>query len=157
ALRLVDDGHDVTVFESAPEIGGLASVWQLGDLTWDRHYHVTLLSDKHTRKIVQEIGLGDEFEWVETKTGFYTDGQLVSMYNTMEFLKFPPLGLLSKLRLGATIFLASKINDWKKLETITVEKWLTRYSGKKTFQKMWLPLLKAKLGNAYTETSAAFI
>jgi protoporphyrinogen oxidase len=157
ALRLANAGAKVTVFESAGEIGGLASVWQLGDVVWDKHYHVTLLSDLHTRKIVDEIGLGNEFEWVETRTGFYTDGKLVSMSNTMEFLKFPPLGIISKLRLGGTIFLASKINNWKKLETIPVEKWLTKYSGRKTFEKMWLPLLKAKLGDAYRETSAAFI
>jgi protoporphyrinogen oxidase len=157
ALRLVDSGAKVTVFESADEIGGLAASWQIGDVVWDKHYHVTLLSDKHTRRIVEEIGLGDEFEWVETKTGFYTDGRLVSMSNTMEFLRFPALGLISKLRLGGTIFLASKINDWKKLEKISVEKWLTRFSGKKTFRKMWLPLLKAKLGDAYRDTSAAFI
>ena len=157
ALRLAKDGATVTVFESASEIGGLASVWQLGGLTWDKHYHVTLLSDKHTRRIVDEIGLGDEFEWVETKTGFYTGGRLVSMSNTMEFLRFPALGLLSKLRLGGTIFRASRINNWKKLENISVEKWLTRLSGKKTFRKIWLPLLKAKLGEAYRETSAAFI
>ncbi|HEV7644401.1 MAG TPA: NAD(P)/FAD-dependent oxidoreductase [Pyrinomonadaceae bacterium] len=157
ALRLANAGAKVTVFESASEIGGLASAWQIGSVVWDKHYHVTLLSDTHTRKIVEEIGLGDEFEWVETKTGFYTNGRLVSMSNTMEFLKFPPLGIISKLRLGGTIFLASKINDWKKLEKIPVEKWLTRLSGKKTFNKMWLPLLKAKLGEAYRETSAAFI
>ncbi len=157
ALRLADSGAKVTVFESANEIGGLASAWQIGDVVWDKHYHVTLLSDKYTRSIVEEIGLGSEFNWVETKTGFYTDGKLVSMSNTMEFLKFPPLGIISKLRLGGTIFLASKINDWKKLEKIPVEKWLTRFSGKKTFNKMWLPLLKAKLGDAYRETSAAFI
>src|SRR5882757_6797261 len=157
ALRLADSGAKVTLFESASEIGGLASAWQIGDVVWDKHYHVTLLSDKHTRKIAEEIGLGDEFEWVETKTGFYTNGRLVSMSNTMEFLRFPPLGIVSKLRLGGTIFLASKINDWKKLEKIPVEKWLTRLSGKKTFKKMWLPLLKAKLGEAYRETSAAFI
>lgn len=157
ALRLADSGAKVTVFESASEIGGLASAWQIGDVVWDKHYHVTLLSDKYTRKIVEEIGLGDEFEWVETKTGFYTNGKLVSMSNTMEFLKFPALGIISKLRLGGTIFLASKISDWKKLEKIPVEKWLTKFSGKKTFNKMWLPLLKAKLGDAYRETSAAFI
>jgi protoporphyrinogen oxidase len=157
ALRLADSGCKVTVFESASEIGGLASAWKIGDVIWDKHYHVTLLSDKYTRQIVDEIGLGCEFNWVETKTGFYTDGKLVSMSNTMEFLKFPPLGIISKLRLGGTIFLASKINDWKKLEKIPVEKWLTKFSGKKTFNKMWLPLLKAKLGDAYRETSAAFI
>ena len=157
ALRLAEMGAKVTVYESAPEIGGLAGAWQIGDVVWDKYYHVTLLSDSFTRKIVEEIGLGDEFEWVETKTGFYTDGKLVSMSNTLEFLQFPPLGLISKFRLGATIFYASRVKNWKALEKISVEDWLTRLSGKKTFEKMWKPLLKAKLGEAYKETSAAFI
>ncbi|MEZ5429181.1 MAG: NAD(P)/FAD-dependent oxidoreductase [Pyrinomonadaceae bacterium] len=157
ALRLSEAGNRVTVYESAPEIGGLASAWQIGDIVWDKHYHVTLFSDAFTRKIVEEIGLQNEFEWVETKTGFYTDGQLVSMSNTLEFLKFPPLDLLSKFRLGGTIFYASRVKNWKALEKISVEDWLTRLSGKRTFEKMWRPLLKAKLGEAYRETSAAFI
>jgi protoporphyrinogen oxidase len=157
ALRLVVAGAKVTVFESCGEIGGLASAWQIGDFVWDKHYHVTLASDSYTRKIVEEIGLGEEFEWVETKTGFYTDGALVSMSNTLEFLKFPPLDLISKFRLGATIFYASKVKNWKALEKISVEDWLTRLSGRRTFEKMWKPLLKAKLGEAYRETSAAFI
>lgn len=157
ALRLSERGNQVTIFESANEIGGLASVWQIGDITWDKHYHVTLLSDSFTRKIVGELGLENEFEWVETKTGFYTDGKLVSMSNTLEFLKFPPLDLISKFRLGGTIFYAARVKDWKALEKISVEDWLTKLSGKKTFEKMWKPLLKAKLGEAYKETSAAFI
>jgi protoporphyrinogen oxidase len=158
ALRLVEQGNQVTVYESAGEIGGLASAWRINDdIVWDKHYHVTLLSDSFTRKIVEEIGLADEFEWVETKTGFYTDGKLVSMSNALEFLKFPPLDLVSKFRLGGTIFYASRVKDWKALEKISVEDWLTKLSGKKTFEKMWRPLLKAKLGEAYKETSAAFI
>lgn len=157
ALRLAEKGNRVTVFESAPEIGGLASVWKIGDVVWDKHYHVTLLSDSFTKKIVEEIGLASEFEWVETKTGFYTDGKLVSMSNSLEFLKFPPLDIVSKFRLGGTIFYASRVKNWKSLEKISVEDWLTRISGKRTFEKMWKPLLKAKLGEAYKETSAAFI
>ena len=157
ALRLAETGAKVTVFESASEIGGLASAWQIGGVVWDKHYHVTLLSDSFTRKIVEEIGLADEFEWVETKTGFYSGGKLFSMSNSLEFLKFPPLDLVSKFRLGATIFYASRVKDWKALEKIPVEDWLTKLSGKRTFEKMWKPLLKAKLGEAYKETSAAFI
>ena len=157
ALRCAQRGDKVTIFESASEIGGLASAWQIGGLTWDKHYHVTLLSDRYTRRIVEELGLGEDFRWVETKTGFYTDGKLYSMSNTLEFLRFPPLDILSKLRLGATIFYASKLKDWRSLESISVEEWLTRLSGKKTFEKMWLPLLRAKLGEAYKQTSAAFI
>ncbi|MBX3281963.1 MAG: NAD(P)/FAD-dependent oxidoreductase [Acidobacteria bacterium] len=157
ALRLADAGHRVTIFEAAGEIGGLASAWTIGNYTWDRHYHVTLLSDEHTRGLINELGLEDQFRWVETKTGFYSDGELHSMSNSLEFLKFPPLDLISKLRLGYTIFKASRITDWRELEKITVEEWLTRLSGRKTFEKIWRPLLLAKLGESYKHTSAAFI
>ncbi|HMS08280.1 MAG TPA: FAD-dependent oxidoreductase, partial [Pyrinomonadaceae bacterium] len=107
ALRCAKRGDAVTVFESGPEIGGLAASWHIGGIRWDKHYHVTLLSDSYTRAIVEEIGLGDEFRWVETRTGFYSGGKLYSMSNTMELLRFPPLDLISKLRLGGTIFYAS--------------------------------------------------
>ncbi|MCA9049324.1 MAG: FAD-dependent oxidoreductase, partial [Planctomycetaceae bacterium] len=46
---------------------------------------------------------------------------------------------------------------WKKLEQIPVSEWLTKLSGRRTFEKMWLPLLRAKLGECWKETSAAFI
>lgn len=157
AMRMAKQGHDVTLIEAAPTLGGLASVWQIGDVVFDKHYHVTLLSDSRTRNLVEEIGLGDDMRWIETKTGFYTDDKLYSMSNTPEFLKFPPLRFIEKLRLGGTIFYGSKIKNWKRLEKMKVTDWLIRWSGKGTFEKIWLPLLKAKLGESYKKTSAAFI
>ncbi len=157
AHRLAEAGEKVTLIEAAPQLGGLADAWQLGGVTWDRHYHVTLLSDLHFRKVLGELGLEDEMNWVETKTGFFTDGQLYSMSNNVEFLKFPPLSLIDKFRLGATIFYASKLTDWKTLEQTPVADWLRKLSGRRTFEKIWLPLLRAKLGENYTKTSAAFI
>ncbi len=157
ADRLAKLGHAVTVLEAAPHFGGLASAWKLCDITWDRFYHVILLSDTHTHGLLKELGLAEEFVGVETKTGFYTDGKLHSMSNSVEFLKFPPLGLLSKLRLGLTIRHASRVTDWKALEKISVVEWLRKWSGTRTTEKIWLPLLRAKLGESYRIASAAFI
>jgi protoporphyrinogen oxidase len=157
ARRLRKDGHAVTVLEAAPHLGGLADAWTLGPVTWDRHYHVILMSDLRVRELLAEIGLADELRWVETKTGFYTDGRLYSMSNSLEFLKFPPLGLIDKFRLGLTIMRASRIKDWKGLERIPVSDWLRRWSGRRTFEKIWRPLLRAKLGESYKVASAAFI
>lgn len=157
AYRLARLGHRVTLFEAADHLGGLADAWRLGDMTWDRHYHVTLMSDTHTRAILAELGLDDDMQWVETKTGFFVDGRMHSMSNSVEFLRFPPLGLLAKFRLGATIAMGSRIKDWRKLEQIPVADWLRRWSGREAFERIWLPLLKAKLGDNYRHTSAAFI
>jgi protoporphyrinogen oxidase len=157
ALRLAQQGKSVTLYEAADHLGGLADAWQLGDVQWDRHYHVTLLSDLHLRRLLEELGLEQDMQWVETKTGFYTDDVLYSMSNSLEFLRFPPLGLLDKLRLGFTIVYGSRLRDWKRLETLTATQWLKQLSGPRTFQKIWLPLLRAKLGDNYSKASASFI
>src|SRR5829696_1630710 len=126
AHRLAQQGQRVTLCEAAPQLGGLASAWQLGDVYWDRHYHVTLMSDTHLRSLLEELGLEREMRWVETKTGFYSGGRLLSMSNAWEFLRFPPLNMWQRMRLGGTIFLASKLRNWRRLEKIPVEKWLRR-------------------------------
>lgn len=157
AHRLAQAGHDVTLLEAAPALGGLAGAWQVGDVVWDRHYHVTLLSDTRLRALLAELDLEREMAWVQTRTGFYTDGRLHSLSNTLEFLRFPPLGLVDKLRLGATILRAARIKDWKALEAIPATEWLARWSGRRTYERIWLPLLRAKLGDNATRASAAFI
>jgi protoporphyrinogen oxidase len=157
AWRMSALGHHVTVCEAAPTLGGLASAWRLDDVVWDRFYHVILLSDLALRKVLDEIGLEKSIRWVETKTGFYSSGKFYSMSNSLEFLKFPPLSLIEKFRLGGTIFFGSKLKNWKKMESIPVEQWLRKWSGNSTFEKIWRPLLKAKLGDAYHRVSASFI
>lgn len=157
ALRLTQQGHRVTIYEAADKAGGLTSAWKMDDVVWDRFYHVILMSDLNTRKILHEIGLDNEINWVETKTGFYSNGKLYSMSNVIEYFKFRPINMVDKFRLGLTIFVASKIKNWKAMENILVEDWLTKWSGKRVFAKIWLPLLKAKLGDNYKNTSASFI
>lgn len=157
AMNLAEEGHRVTLFESKETLGGLAGSWEFGNTTWDKFYHVILLSDVRLRKLLRKLNLEDQLNWVETKTGFYTDGQLFSMSNSLEFLQFPPLSYLDKLRLGFTIYYASRIQNWKALENIPLTEWLTKLSGKNTFEKIWLPLLRAKLGDHYKHTSATFI
>ncbi len=157
AYRMRQRGERVTLLEGGKTLGGLASAWSIGDVVWDRHYHVILLSDSFLRGLLDEIGLGQKTRWSQTKTGFYTDGRMYSMSNAVEFLRFPPLSLWEKFRLAATILYAARIRDWKPLERQLVAEWLERWSGASTCRKIWLPLLRAKLGDAYHRTSAAFI
>ena len=157
AHRLARQGNRVTLFESADQLGGLTSTWKLGDVIWDRFYHVILLSDQALRNLLAELDLEQHIQWTETRTGFYTDGNLYSLSNSIDFMRFPPLGLLDKFRLAVNILYASRIKNWQRLETVFATDWLRRWSGEATLQKIWLPLLRAKLGSAYDKASAAFI
>ena len=157
ALRLRQAGHDVTLLEAADTLGGLASAWQLDDVTWDRHYHVTLLSDEFNRRVMREIGLDGDMRWVTTRTGCFANGNLYSVSNAIEFLRFPPLGIIDKVRLAWTILYASRIGNWRRLEQVSVEDWLSSVSGRNTYETFWKPLLISKLGSCYREVSAAFI
>lgn len=157
AHKLSQQGQKVTVFEAGPSFGGLTDAWKIGNVTWDRFYHVVLLSDTNTLELIKDFDLDDDLNWVTTKTGFYADGKLHSMSSSFEFLRFKVLNLHQKIRLASTILYGSRVRDWRSLEKIKVEDWLRRISGASTFEKIWLPLLKAKLGETYKRTSATFI
>ncbi len=51
----------------------------------------------------------------------------------------------------------SKIRNGRRMEQLTVERWLRRWSGDSAFETFWKPLLRAKLGDVYPQASAAFI
>lgn len=157
AWRLARAGHDAVIYEAADRCGGLAAPWRLGDATWDRHYHVILQSDTALQALLNEIDLSAHLQWDTTRTGFYVDGSMYSMSSVADFLRFPPLSPIEKARLAATILIASRITDGEALEQITAVEWLTRYSGRNTVEKLWLPLLRAKLGAYAHQASAAFI
>jgi protoporphyrinogen oxidase len=157
ALRLRQAGHQVTLIERGSSVGGLVSSHTVGPVSWDQHYHVTLASDSAWRSILKELDLDDSIVWKTTRTACLADGTLLPVSSPQEFLRFTPISLLDRLRLGGTLFWATLVKDGRKLEQVPVEKWLRRLSGNSAFDRFWRPLLRAKLGTAYTEASAAFI
>jgi protoporphyrinogen oxidase len=156
ALRLAAAGRRVTILEAAPALGGLAAPWQLGPLTWDRHYHVICESDSNTRALLSELELENEIKWSSVRTGFFSGGRLHEFTSVRDFLAFPPLRLHEKLRLGAAIVYASRV-DLGTLRRITAAKWLTRLCGQRVYSQIWEPLLRAKLGANAPNVAASFI
>ncbi|MGQ0430510.1 MAG: NAD(P)/FAD-dependent oxidoreductase [Gammaproteobacteria bacterium] len=157
AARVAAAGHRTVLFERAPQPGGLATWHDFGAFIWDRFYHVILPSDSELIGFIGELGLGGELRWTPTQTGYYVDRNFYSLSTNVDFLKFPPLSPWDKVRLAATILYCSRINDWKRLEQVTVEDFLVRTCGRPTFEKFWKPLLLAKLGVNYKRVSAVFI
>lgn len=160
AFYLARDGVKVTVFEKEQGLGGLSCSEEITPgLIWDRYYHVILTPDDKLLKFIEEIGLSSEVRFRETKTGFYMEGELHSISNIMEFLRFKPLSIVDKLRLGVGVLYASRIKDkdWKRLERLDAKTWLIRVFGHRIYEKLWDPLLRSKLGSAKEQASGSFI
>ena len=151
-------GIQVEIFEASPMLGGLAGLLTLDDGTKvDRFYHAILSSDSHMRELCEELGIDDQLRFNETKMGFFYKNEIHSMNNIIEFLRFPPLGWIDRFRLGLTVLYAQFIRNWHRLEGISVEKWLIGLGGKRTYQNIWRPMLKAKFDGGFDDTPATYI
>jgi protoporphyrinogen oxidase len=151
-------GLPVEIFEASPTLGGLAGPLLLPDGTpIDRFYHAILSSDTHLRQLCAELGIEDQLRFRQTRMGFYHDGQIVSMNSTLELLRFPPLHWIDRFRLGLTVLAAQFIRDWRRLEAVSVEDWLVRWGGRRAFESIWRPLLRAKFDGGFDGTPATYI
>lgn len=157
ALRLVERGDEVTVVDAEKAIGGLTRPWQIGDARWDRFYHVVLPGDRNTRALLERIGLADELVFNPVETGLFTGSRLYPFSGMRDFLKFPELSLMDKLRLLLTVLHARFGGGEERHERESIIPYLTRWSGPNAVKKIWGPLLRAKLGDEYPRASAEFI
>src|SRR5687768_8512956 len=101
--------------------------------------------------------MGEQLRFRETRMGFLYQGKIYSMNSVVEFLRFPPLGWIDRLRLGFTVLYAQFVRNWQSLERISVEEWLVRLGGRRTFKNIWLPLLRAKFDGGFDNTPATYI
>src|SRR5215813_12801571 len=79
AFYLLRAGYQVTVLESKPQVGGLATYYDFGPFQWDKFYHVTLTSDGPLLQLVEDLGLSPQLKWTDTKVGFFTGKGFYSM------------------------------------------------------------------------------
>ena len=157
AQRLSARGMKVSLFERDRQLGGLSTYHDYGPFFWDRFYHVILPSDRHLIGFLQDIGLKAQLRWNPARTGLYADRQFHSLSNTIELLRFPRVGPIGKVRLALVVLHCLRMRDWRVLEKVTVEAWLTKLCGRRTYENFWKPLLLAKLGEHYKRVSAVFI
>lgn len=157
AFRLASRGERVVVVDGEQSVGGLTRPWDIGGVTWDRFYHVILGSDAGTRALLDEIGLGDKLVFKAVKTNLFVEGKLYPFSGLLDLIAFPELSTLDKIRLLATAAHARYFGRDESYEWEGVLEYLTRWSGPRTVERIWRPLLRAKLGDHHANASAAFI
>ena len=157
AYHAAKAGHAVTVVEAGAEAGGMAAHFDFGGLSLERHYHFVCRTDQPTFDLLKELGLSDRMRWRTTTMGYFLGGRLHAWGDPVSLLRFPELGLASKLRYGALMFLSSRRARWDALETTSAKDWITRWCGRAVYDRLWHPLFALKFHEHADDVSAAWI
>ena len=157
AYELQKHGYAVTVLEKYGTWGGQAATVPLLDTRIEYFYHHLFGSDAYILGLMDELGISDQLRWIESKVGWYSDGQIYDLVSPLDLLRFKPLNLFNRIRLGLMYLYLPRINDWKRLERITARDWILRYMGQDIYQRFWGPLLRGKFGDMADQVSMTWL
>ena len=157
AYELTRMGHTPAVYERAPVLGGQASTFDVGGGRLERGYHHLFRSDTSMVELIHELGLGDKLEWLESKVGLYYGGKIWDFSTPMDLLRFKPLSLIQRLRVGFWTFVLQKTSNWRKFESITARDWIVSHMGDRAYQVIWEPLLRGKFGEYFDQISMTWL
>jgi protoporphyrinogen oxidase len=159
AYELSRQGHAVDLYEYDDRLGGMSAHFDFNGLSIERYYHFVCHHDDPLFALLEELGISDKLHWADTKMGYYYEGHLHRWGDPFSLLAFPHLDLLSKLRYGLHMFLASKRNkaNWQSLDAVDAVTWLKHGCGEKAFAVLWDRLFKLKFHEFTNNLSAAWI
>lgn len=155
--RLSQKGHLVTIYEKGSDIGGLMGGFAIGKTSLEKAYHHIFTTDKYIIDLTKELGLVDKLEWYPEKTSLYYDGTVYPFMGALDLLKFKPLSLISKIRLGIVKILLEKDNNWEKYADQLAYYWMKKWCGEEGYKVIWEPLLRGKFHEKYKEVSMAWL
>jgi protoporphyrinogen oxidase len=156
-LRLTEAGHDAVVFERWPGLGGQAATVDVGEgVRIERYYHHWFTSDRAIVDLCAELGV--EVEWLKSSMGFLAHGALHPFTTPLDLLRFRPVPLWARLRMGlAVVLLQRRGLDVAPYETETAASWVRRAMGRPAWDEVWGPLLRGKFGERAEDISMAWL
>ena len=157
AYQLTKAGHFAEVFEAAPFLGGQASTFDVFGGRLERGYHHLFVSDTHITELIHELGLGGKLAWLESSVGFFYGGKVWDFASPMDLLRFKPLSIFDRFRVGFQTFKLQKTKGHSKFDNVTAKDWLTDHMGQKGYEVIWEPLLRGKFGEFYDQISMTWI
>ncbi|MGP8439575.1 NAD(P)/FAD-dependent oxidoreductase [Paraburkholderia fungorum] len=157
AYQLVKDGRKPVIFEADDRVGGMAACFDFGGLLIERYYHFHAISDHAFFQMLKELGIEQEMKWVETKMGYYYQGEVQPWGNPIALLKFRGLSLSAKFRYGLHAFLSTKRDDHKSLDNVEASGWIRRWVGEEAWEVLWRRLFDYKFYEYSNNLSAAWI
>ena len=153
-------GHEITIYESADYVGGLASGFKEPHWDWfvEKFYHHWFQSDKDMLGLIKELGWDGKVLFPRPFTVLLHNGKWYPFDSILRALLFPGLGFgLDKIRFGFVGLYLRLTNNWRALEKYTADEWMRKYAGKHVYEKMWKPLLVGKFGPYFDQVNMAWM
>ena len=157
AYRLMQQGHEVELYEASPYLGGLVRTFEVGGNRLEAYYHHIFSTDTTIIRLIKELGLGENLNWIESKVGWFDNGKIYPFVTAIDLLRFAPLPLIDRVKLGLMAVRLRGREEWAEFEHITCKDWIEKNVSKKVFEKMWGPLLEGKYGDAYDQVAMAWL
>ncbi len=157
AYQLAIDGHEPVLFEADDRVGGMTACFDFNGIDIERYYHFHCTSDHAFLQMLDALGIADKMHWVETKMGYWYQGQLQPWGNPLALLKFRGLSLVAKLRYGLHAFLCTKRQNWVSLDGVEAVGWIKRWVGAEGYEVLWRRLFDYKFYDFANNLSAAWI
>lgn len=149
AYRLAQAGHGVTVLDKDTVIGGLAASFEVGGSHLEKFYHHIFQTDRVIVDLIEELGLGPSLYWGRPKTSNLYQGRIYQLDSAPSVLRFSPLSLPERLRLGMAIAYLKVQRDYRRFEGTTAAEWIRRWMGPGPYGVVWEPMLRSKFGDYY--------
>jgi len=145
ALVMVRQGRRVLVLESDATPGGLAGTFEFKDgVTIEKFYHHWFDNDAYVPALVRSLGMEGDIRILPSRTGMYFNGRQWRLSSPLDLLRFKPLPLIDRIRLGLLVLRVRMVKDWKPLEKLTIREWLEPLCGANAFRVVWQPLIENK-------------
>jgi protoporphyrinogen oxidase len=157
AYELQKQGYAVTVLEKYGAWGGQAATLPLLGTRIEHFYHHLFGSDTHILGLMDELGIGDQLRWIESKVGWFDEGAIYDLVTPLDLIRFKPVNLINRIKLGLMYLYLPRVNDWERFESITAHDWIQRYMGRQIYNKFWGPLLRGKFGEMADQVSMTWL
>ncbi|AUI06149.1 MULTISPECIES: NAD(P)/FAD-dependent oxidoreductase [Stenotrophomonas] len=157
AVKLLDQGHSVTIYERDDRIGGMSANFDFDGLSIERYYHFICKTDYPLFALLERYGLSKALRWTDTKMGYFYKGKLYKWGNPFALLAFPHLGPISKFRYALHVMYTKGIKDWTALDKEEAGAWIRRWVGQKAYDVMWKDAFRLKFFEFKDNLSASWI
>jgi len=168
AYFLGKKGHQVTVFEKEPTLGGMAAGFKQSNWDWylEKTVHHLFSNDNDILDFAKEIGFNKIF-FKEPETASLYENSEFRIHNSKflffpldtprDLLHFPLLNWPDKIRTGLVLAFLKFSPFFSFYEKITAEEFLIKSMGTQSWDILWQELFRKKFGKYAENILASFI